>query len=178
MQKVQYWLQPCMMLTKPVMSWRAFAVPPTAVKSIWSLIVAFAPLFLLNIHHAFAPAGDDVVHVIRGAMKLLRADHEVRSRHLDQFRAAALRHASEETEDRIRAALLRFRGDVLHFADGLLLRLVADAAGVQQDDVGAGFRIHERIAFGDELRGDCFGVALVHLAAIRLNENTRHRENP
>ena len=36
------------------------------------------------------------------------------------------------------------------------------------------FGLRERIALGDELRGDGFAVALVHLAAVGFDENTRH----
>jgi hypothetical protein len=85
-----------------------------------------------------------------------------------------LRHAAHETEHDIRAIFANIGGKVLHFADGLLLRKIADASGVQQNHVGEIFRFRERIALGDKLGGDGLAVALVHLATIGFYENSRH----
>src|SRR6185437_979098 len=58
--------------------------------------------------------------------------------------------------------------------ESLLLRQITHAAGIEQNDVRQGFGFDEGIAFGDELRGDGFAVALVHLAPVSFDKNTRH----
>ena len=61
-----------------------------------------------------------------------------------------------------------------HFAEGLLLGHVADAAGIEEDDIRDVLGGGEGIALGDELSGDGFAVAFIHLAAVRFDVNTRH----
>ena len=136
---------------------------------------AFAPLLFRNVHDFLLPTGDDVVEVICGAMKFLRADDEVNIRQaVNQLLAAALRHAAHETEDDVGPVLADVAGDVLHLVDGLLLGIVAHAAGVEQHDVRDVFGRGEGVAFGDELRGDGFAVALVHLATVGFDIDARH----
>lgn len=137
---------------------------------------AFAALFRLDIDDRIAPASEQVIHVIGGAMKFLRADDEIDTGSAEEFVTARLSHAAEITENRVGPALFGLVGEFLHFADGFLLGLVADAAGVEEHDIGFLFGRSKRIAFGDELGGDGFGVALVHLTAIGFDVNTRHCE--
>jgi hypothetical protein len=67
-----------------------------------------------------------------------------------------------------------FGGEVLHFADGFLFGGVSHAAGVQENDIGCGFGRRQGVALGDELSGDRFGIALIHLATIGFDKNARH----
>ena len=70
-------------------------------------------------------------------MRLLGAEHQVHVGQLvDEFAAAALRHASEESEDLLAPEFPIRADDILHAAQGLLLGHVADTASVQQHDVG------------------------------------------
>ena len=108
-------------------------------------------------------------------MKFLRAEDQVHVRQtVNQFLSAALGHAPRKpsmTSGRLRRISA---ADILHFVQRLLLREIPHAARVQQDDIGGGFPGGEVIALGDELGGDGFAVALVHLASVGLDVNTRH----
>ena len=135
----------------------------------------FAVFFLRHVHDFFARAGNDFVQIIRRAMEFLRAEDQIHVRQfINQFLSAALRHAAHETKHDIWPVLAHIRREVLHFADGLLLREIAHAARVEQNHVGGTLRWRKRIAFGDELGGDGFAVALVHLAAVGFDENAWH----
>ena len=107
-------------------------------------------------------------------MEFLRADDEIDVRHrAEKFRAARLRHAAEKTEDRFRP-LLRDLAEHAHFAERLLVRHVAHAAGVEQDDVGFVLVRRGLVAAIEQRTRDLFRVALVHLAAVGLDEKFRH----
>src|SRR5688572_332570 len=92
----------------------------------------------------------------------------------NQLLAPALRHATHETKDNLRPFAFNLAHEVLHLADGLLLRLIAHTACIQEDDIRYLLGGCERISFGDKLSGDSFRVALVHLTAISFNENAGH----
>jgi hypothetical protein len=85
-----------------------------------------------------------------------------------------LGHAPHEAINLVRALAAGLADDGLHFADGLLLRKVAHRARVDQDHIGQVLGRDEGVALGDELRGDGFAVALIHLAPKRLDKNCRH----
>ena len=77
----------------------------------------------------------ELFDVIRDAMKFLRADDEVDMRQAGEKRVAArLRHAAEKTEDDFRPAL-RDLAEHSHLSERLLIRHVANAAGIEEDDV-------------------------------------------
>ena len=78
MQNVQYWLQPCMMLTNAVTDFSRVSVQQMFANR------PLAPLLFRHLHHLIAPAGEDVVEIIRRAMELLRADHQVHVRQAGQ----------------------------------------------------------------------------------------------
>ena len=135
----------------------------------------FAARLRRHVHDLFLPSGQQVVQVIRRAMKFLRADDQVDVRQaVDEFPSTALGHAAEEAEDDVGAVASEVADEGGHFADGLLLGEIADAAGVEQDDVGHVLGRGEGVALGDELGGDGFAVALVHLATVGLDVNARH----
>ena len=134
-----------------------------------------AAAFLLDVHHFGAAAREQIIHVVGDAMELLCADDQVHVRELvNEFLAPALRHAAEEAEDDAGALFAELPGEILHLANGLLLGVVAHAASVEQHDIGGGFGGGEGIALGDELGGDGFAVALVHLATVGLDEDAGH----
>ena len=58
-----------------------------------------------------------------------------------------------------------------------MLSGIAHAAGIEQNHISLRFVWGHRIAFGHELRGDRLAVALIHLASVSFNENTRHFRN-
>ena len=78
---------------------------------------------------------DRLFDVIRDSMKLLGSDNQIKVRYfIQKRRSAALRHTTEKTvHDR---AIAGECAQHPHFAQGLLFGQVADAAGVQQNDVG------------------------------------------
>src|SRR5438045_9604590 len=61
-----------------------------------------------------------------------------------------------------------------HFSQRLLISHIAHAARVQQHYVSFSFMGHPLVAACDERMSDLFRVALVHLAAIGLDEKLRH----
>ena len=135
----------------------------------------FAALLFRHVHDFFAATGQKFVEVIRRAMKFLRAEDEVHVRQtVNEFLSAALRHATHEPEHDLRTVAPRFGDDVHHFVQGFLLREIAHAARVEQNHVRHGFGRREGVALGHELRGDGLAVALVHLATVGFDVNTRH----
>ena len=61
-----------------------------------------------------------------------------------------------------------------HFTERFLIGHVAHAACVQKHDVGLRFVRYTLVATHNERMRDLFRVALIHLAAVRLNEKFRH----
>jgi transposase-like protein len=116
----------------------------------------------------------EFVHIVGHAVEFLRADDEVDvGRGFEEGFAARLRHAAEVAEHEVRAFFAEL-AEHAHFADRFLLRHVADAAGVEQDDIGVRFvGDHAVAAFGEHFR-NLFGIALVHLAAVGLDVNAGH----
>ena len=109
-------------------------------------------------------------------MKFLRAYDEIHVRQpINQFLPTALRHATEKTEHDIGAVLADVAGNVLHLVDGFLLGVVAHAAGVEEHDVCDVLGSRECVALRHELRGNGLTVALVHLATVGFDVNTRHK---
>ena len=135
----------------------------------------FALGFGGDVHDFFAFAGEEFVQIFRRAMKFLRAEHQIHIRQLvNQLLSAALRHAAHEADNLFTFLAARRADDVFHLADGFLLGEIAHAACVQQHDISVRLGLGERIALGDELRGDGFAVALVHLASVSFYENAGH----
>ena len=116
------------------------------------------------------------VHVVGDAVELLRSRHQVEMGQFGEKRGtAALRHATEKPEDGVRAALLQ-AAQGAHFADGLLLGHVADAARVQEDDIRVFGVAGHLVAARDEHLRDLLRVALVHLASVGLEKYLGHRK--
>src|ERR1043166_5700089 len=153
---------------------RGDGLAPVAIEQVFANRRLAARLGL-DVQHFLAATGEDAVEVIARAVKFLSAEDEVHVRKaVQQFLAAALGHAAHEAEDDIGAAAAQFGGEGLHFAEGLLLGGITHAAGVQEHDIGGGFRGGEAVAFADELSGDLFGVALIHLTTVSFDIDTRH----
>ena len=103
------------------------------------------------------------------AMVALRADHEIdRRRAADDLLALGLRDAARDRDHELAAVV---RGRLLHHADAaelgidLLGGLLADMAGVEDDEVGVVRRRGLGIAFGCERVRHTMRIVDVHLAA-------------
>src|SRR5207244_11887687 len=83
-------------------------------------------------------------------------------RAIEDLLAFLLRHAAEDAEY---FAFARFTLERLQAAEHLLLRLVANAAGVVEHERGRLGRLHLRISFGLQSSHDLLGIVGVHLAA-------------
>ena len=107
-------------------------------------------------------------------MKLLCANDKIDVwQILQQRRASRLGHAAEEPENHVRP-FFRQPPEHAHLAQRFLVSHVTHAACVQEDDVGLRFVPDPLVAERRERMRDLFGVALVHLAAISLDEEFRH----
>ena len=74
---------------------------------------------------------NQIIDVVGYAMKFLCADHKIKMRNfLQQFRAARLGHAAKKSKYSFRAVLAD-TAEHPHFAQRLLLRHVAHAAGIE-----------------------------------------------
>ena len=120
-------------------------------------------------------AGAGARHQLAQPMIALRPHHEIHRRRATQdLRALGLGHAARNRDDR---ALARPRPLRLHLADApevridLLGRLLADMAGVEDDDIGVLGRIRHGEAVASQQLGHALGVVDVHLAAERLDED-------
>src|SRR6476660_497277 len=110
-------------------------------------------------------------------MKFLCAHDQIQMRYRGEERVAtSLRHATKKTEDRLRTKFCDLTQHS-HFAKRLLLGHVADAAGIEQDDVSIGFAGGALITAFEQRMRDLFRIALVHLAAVGFDEKFRHRES-
>jgi hypothetical protein len=135
----------------------------------------FAPCFFRRVTHFISTAGKDVIDIFGSSVKFLCADYQIYVRQLvHQLTPAALGHAPHKPEQDVWAVPPPISHQVLHFAEGFLLGKIAHAARVKQDDIGYGFGGRKVVSLGDELSGDGFRIALVHLATVRLDKNTRH----
>ena len=85
---------------------------------------------------------------------------------LEQLRAEALRHAAGHAHDRVR---LHVPLQLAQPADHALLGVIANRAGVDEDDVGAVRAVDGVVAVRRELPEHQLGVAHVHLAAVGLD---------
>ena len=97
----------------------------------------------------------------------VRTDDEVDVlRALEQPRAEPLRHAPGDAQHRVG---LHVPLELAEPPDHALLGVIADRAGVDEDDVRPVRALDRRVADGRELPEHQLGVAHVHLAAVRLD---------
>src|SRR6266550_1009083 len=107
-------------------------------------------------------------------MKFLGANHKIELRYLfQQLLPPRLRHAAEKPKNGFRPPLPH-AAEHSHLAKRLLLGHVAHAAGIEQNDIGLRLATDPLVAAGNERMRDLLGVALVHLAAVGLDEKFRH----
>ena len=109
------------------------------------------------------------VDLVLGTQKFHRA-----AEYLDELLAGRRDKIVDVAEEDVGPGAAHLGGEVLHLVQRLLLGVVAHAASVQQHHVRDLLGRREGIAPGDELRGDGLAVALVHLATVGLDVNTRH----
>jgi hypothetical protein len=108
-------------------------------------------------------------------MEFLGPDDEVNVwQAVEQFLTAALGHAAHEAEYQSGTTPTRIGDQRLHFVQRLLFSHVPHTAGVQENDIGGGLRMRECIPAGDQLGGYRLTVALIHLASVSFDVNTRH----
>src|SRR3954467_12675273 len=82
-----------------------------------------------------SPACQQLIDVLRGAMKLLGAHDEIDVRKtIDQLLSPALRHATHKAQDNVRPFSTGLCSERRHLSQRLLFGHVTDAAGVEQDD--------------------------------------------
>lgn len=93
--------------------------------------------FIIRVHDLVPRTGQQGIEVFPGPVGFLGPEYEVNTGQLvDEFATPALGHAAQESEDFLVPALPIRTDDILHPAQGLLFGHVADAASVEQDDVG------------------------------------------
>src|SRR6266446_556365 len=106
-------------------------------------------------------------HQFPDARDRRRAEHEVDGRDAPLNRLLLeLRHASHDADDQLGVFRLELP-ELAELREDLLLRLLADRAGVDEDQVGLLLVCSELIALGAEQARDALRVVLVHLTAIR-----------
>jgi hypothetical protein len=87
-------------------------------------------------------------------------------RFLEDFLSLLLRHASQDSEN------LSFSGfplELLQAAEDLLLGLIADAAGVIENQLGGFGRSHLAVSFGQKCANDLLRVVDIHLTPEGLD---------
>ena len=108
----------------------------------------------------------DLLHDVRELVDLVGAEHEVDVRRaLDECIALFLRHAARDAEDQLRVLALEAL-DLANLAVDAVLRRLAHAAGVDEDEVCLLHRLRPLIADRAELPHHALRIALVHLASI------------
>ncbi len=108
----------------------------------------------------------DFLHDILEFVHLARAEHEVDMRRAgDQRVALLLRHAARDAENQAR--ILPFEMlDLADLAIHAVLRTLADAARIDEDEVGRLHLVRTRVADGRKLPRHALGVRDIHLTAI------------
>ena len=175
MQNVQCWLQPCMMLTNAVTGRLARSVPRAGRRQC-SSDCRLAPGFTLNVHDFLPFARQNVIQIFSGAMEFLRAEHQI---HVGQLLHAVAGRGFAPCTPRIPARRRAAR-------DGLRPRWIrilpiAFCSAISRTlhvlsriDIRGRLPRRERVTLGDDLGGDGFRVALIHLATVSFDVNTRH----
>ena len=93
---------------------------------------------------------NQIIYIVGDAMKFLRADDKIEMRNfLQQLRATRLCHAAKKSKDSF-WAVLTDSAEHPHFAQRLLLRHVAHATGVKQNNIGLDLGIDALVAASDE----------------------------
>ena len=126
------------------------------------------------VHTAFLPLPEDAVHMFEHAVVFLGANHQVQAgKLLEQFILPALGHAAHHAVHHVGAVPLLL-GEQPHLAQGFLLRLFTDGAGVEQDHVRLVLTVRHGVPLLDEHAGHLFGVPFVHLAAVGFDVKLGH----
>ena len=169
MQKVQYWLQPCMMLTKAVTDFRAVAVEQ----------------MLANRRLAPGSSATSTTFSRRPARRSSRYSAVrwnfcvPRTRSTSGSRSISSCPRLCAMQPRKPSTTLGRRRRVSPAMFSILLQAFCSAISrtlhvLSRIDIGGGLGRGQGIALGHELRGDGFAVALVHLATVGLDVNARH----
>ena len=115
-----------------------------------------------------------VIEVVGHLVKLLRADDQVDiGQGIEERGPTVLRHAAEDPEHEVGIASLS-RDHIGSLTDRLLLRGVAHAAGVEQQDVADLLLVDDPVTPGTQHRRDSITVAFVHLTHVGFDEDAVH----
>lgn len=113
----------------------------------------------------------DLLHDVRELVDLVGAEHEVDVRRaLDERIALFLRHAARDAEDQLWVLALEAL-DLADLAVDAVLRRLAHAAGVDEDEVCLLHQLRPLIADRAELPHHALRIALVHLASVYYHFN-------
>lgn len=113
----------------------------------------------------------DLLHDACELVDLVGAEHEVDVRRaLDERIALLLRHAARDAENQLRALALEAL-DLTDLAVDAVLRRLAHAARVDEDEVSLIHRLRPLIADRAELSHHALCIALVHLASVYYHFN-------
>ena len=93
----------------------------------------------------------------------------------EQLLAFLLRHAAGDGDDGREPVSSPIIADLAEARVELLFGLLADAAGVDDDDVGVAIVVRALVARLLQQPGHPLGVVLVHLAAERFDQVLGHR---
>ena len=108
----------------------------------------------------------ELAHDIFELVHLARAEHKVDMRcACNQRIAFLLRHAARDAENQAR--ILPFEVlDLADFSIHAILRTLANAARMDENEVGRLHLVRTRVADGHELPRHALGIADVHLTAV------------
>ena len=123
---------------------------------------------------------ENLIQVVRGSMKFLRADHQIDIRQqVEQRLPAALRHATHKPEDHAGTMAAHLRGETLHLADCFLLCRIPHAAGIEQHhvstilDVGANIGQYSIDVFKHGFKGQIYSFEPIPSVYMELSNTAK-----
>ena len=138
----------------------------------------FRPLLLIHIGKELGSTPQTCLprlhHQICYPVEFLGSDNEIQTFHLLlQGLPFSLGHAAKKSQNY--AWILFSKGlQIAHFSKSFLLRQIANATRVEQNNVRFFLRFRTLIAAIHELACHLLGIPLIHLATVSFKENGRH----
>jgi hypothetical protein len=116
--------------------------------------------------HQRPPLAPDARHELAHPRHRRRAEHEIDVRRpLLDGALLELRHAAHHAEHNLRSLHLE-RTELAQLGEDLVLGLLADRAGVHEDEIGVGGVLGQLVALLAKQAGHPLRVVLVHLTAV------------